>query len=139
MSVVKSKRSIPNQQEFLDVDNLLRHTLKVTSNENIFLPCYKGLTDEIVRTAVTIYTKCFEAYNIRIRRDDYYINSINLRTELQRDAILECKNFLNLLNVAYSIYHLRGQKVDYWASLAIKARTSITRWRKRDIEAYKKW
>lgn len=137
MSVVKSKRSIPSQKEFLEVDKMVRYTLNITSNENVFLPCYRGLTDEIVRAAISIYSKCFEAYNVRVYDNEFYGTSVSMRNSFQREAILECKNLLNLINVAYRIYHLRGHRVKYWGSLVIDARESLTKWRKRDIEKYR--
>ena len=143
MSVVKSKRSIPNTQVILDADALLRHTLLVTSNEKIFKPCYKGLTNKINDLALNIYINCLEALNISLKRSklsptERYSREHILRLQYQEEAIRNCKALLMILNIAYSVFHLRGHKVDYWASLVITARTSIIKWKKNSIEKCQK-
>lgn len=132
MSVVKSKRSKPKLKPILDANALIRHTLVITGNEKIFKPCYKALTDDIIRKSETIFTKCWEANNIRVTD----IQNAKWRFNLQTQAIHECQNMLALINIAYGVFHLRGRRVEYWTNLILTTSDSISKWRKSDKERY---
>lgn len=132
MSVPRSKRSIPKLKPLLDANMLIKHTILITSNEKVFKLCYKALTDDIVHCSEKIFTKAWEANNIRINT----LEDWKWKYHLQTEAINECKNMLALINIAYGIFHLRGQKVDYWASLIIQTSNSLSEWRKKDKNRY---
>ena len=132
MSTVVSKRRLNSCESALKANSLIRYTLEVTSNEKYFKPCYKALTDDIIHTSEAIFTKIWEAFNIRI--DSY--QDAKWRYRLQTEAILLCKNLLALLNIGYSIYHLRGNRVEYWTGLILDTRQSIAKWRTSDYNKY---
>lgn len=113
--------------------DLMNHTVKVTSNEKIFIPKYKEhITDEIIETAKRIYFCIWEANNIRVTsREDW-----GLRNRLERRAAAECNHFLSLIDIAESVFHLRARKVDFWAGKIITVRTMIKSWNDSDSKRY---
>lgn len=132
MSTVVSKRRINNFKPLLDAFNLVKYTLEITGNENVFIPKYKALTDDIIHTTEFIFTKAWEANNIRVK--DY--EDARLRCQLQTEAILKCKNLLSLIDISYNLFHLRGKRVVYWGSLVMDVRDSLIGWRYHEIKKY---
>lgn len=132
MSTVVSKRRLNNCDAALKANALIRYTLEISSNEKYFKSCYKALTDDIIHTSEAIFTKIWEAFNIRIKT----LEDAQWRCKLQTEAILLCKNMLALINIGYSIYHLRGNRVEYWGRLVLDTRDSVIRWKNNDIKKY---
>lgn len=133
MSQVLSKRKINDCTPALKANELIRYTLLITSNEKHFKPCYRALTEDIVHMSENIFTKVWEAFNIRVKSFD----SFKFRFKLQTEAILLCKNLLSLISIAYSINHLSSKRVEYWGRLVINTRNSIRDWRDSCAKKYR--
>lgn len=110
------------------------HTLKICSNENIFLPEYKeALTTRILDTATSIYINCWKANNILVTNKADW----NTRSQFQEEALMDCNAMLALMELARTLFHLKGKKVQYWQNLCIEARTVISAWHFADMRRYK--
>lgn len=139
MSVNAGQRNIKNtefNQKCYSVDSALdlaQHTLKICSNDKIFLPQYKEfLTDRIVNLALDVYSDAYSANRIRVKSRSEAIK----RNSLQIRAILGCDKLIGLINVARRTFHLRNGKVDYWVRKTIETRDLLKSWNKSNNDSY---
>ncbi len=137
MSVVKSKRGEGKFQLFLDAMNLCKYTLQICSNKKIFVPEFQNsLTDDIVNKSKNIYLKIWRANNIRVGKNEE--EKYKKRKMLQEEAILDCIDFLALIQLAKGVFHLKTKRILYWGEQIIKVRESIKKWRDSDSKRYNK-
>lgn len=133
MSVPKSKRSKPKCYAVINAKKVAEHTLNITANKNIF-KC-TSLAEDINHTAEQIYISVYNANNVFVNDHETYLR----RIDYQRDAIIHTKSLLALIDLVWHIDHLKQRKVDYWVSLVIEARKTISGWHKADKERYKEY
>ena len=113
---------------------LAKYTLVITKNKNVFTPEYQeALTDKLIKTAISIYTKCWTANNIRVTGPD----SKRERLSLQSQAVGRCVKLLALMDLAKSVFHLKSPKIKFWASQAVEVKTLVRSWHESDTKRYK--
>ena len=117
--------------------NLCKYTLQICSNEKIFVPKFQNsLTDDIVNKFKNIYLKIWRANNIRVGKNEE--EKYKKRKMLQEEAILDCIDFLALIQLAKGVFHLKTKRILYWGEQIIKVRESIKKWRDSDSKRYNK-
>ena len=142
MSVNVGQRNVPDTPSNRQLEacqaamDLAVHTIKITSNTNIFKVEYQGaVTNEVISTAKTVYTSAWSANNV-------YVSKVKPdrwpeREKLQYEAINKCNELLALINIARRVFHLKSTKVNYWSQLALNARRLITKWHEANAEQYR--
>ena len=120
--VPKSKR-FPKfySTAFKACEDLMRHTATITSNSKIFNTTYSALIFELNHVTIKMTTNVIKA--IKSQKENK--ESIIKETLLLSDELDE------LIALAYSTFHLRGQKVDFWAKLNEIARISLEEYLKK--------
>lgn len=135
MSVPKSQRSMSKLEAILAAKKLCEYTLQITANRNVFTEKYDALVKSINDTVQKIYINAFSANNIYVHDK---ISCLK-RIDLQSNSILCCDELLALMDLAYSVFHLRMKRVDYWCSLVVNAKQLLKSWRKSDKERNKNY
>ena len=140
MSVNVGQRNVPDTpsnrqlgacQKALD---LALHTIKICSNENIFDVKYRlSLTDSIIDCAKQIYLDVWTGNNIYVQPDN---GRWPERERLQIDAIAKCKELIGLINLARRLFHLKGQKVNYWIKMTVETYEMISKWHEANRKQY---
>ena len=135
MAVPEGERRPCKMDVFMYELDLVTYTLRITRNEKIFLPEYKGcVTDDIVETAKNIYIDSWDANNIRVlKRGD---SNWEERNRLQLRAARNCNRLLALIGIAKSSFHLKSKRVKYWVGKVLKIRGMIRNWNESDSERY---
>lgn len=140
MAVNVGQRNVQDNPQNRQLDacqkamDLAVHTLRITSNQNIFKPEFQNVTDIIVRIALEAYTDAWDANNVYVTQEN---GRWSEREKLQYLAIRRCNDLLAMINVARRVFHLRGKKVKYWSQLAIDTRKLIGRWHEANAAQYK--
>ena len=135
MSGVRKKDQSPHRFTTLDVIlDMYDHTTAVISNEKLFDPKFRRLTDEIDFYAKQIYHNCRVANEELDNRNE---DEARMRIELQREAMEACKWLKTDIMLAQRKFHLRAKKVTYWTGLVDKARDSISNWNAAEKRSYK--
>ena len=130
MSVPVGMRSESKREVFELATELECHTLRITSNQNVFRPEYKALTDKIVDAALEIGLSIWTANDIRVT------NAMTLedRQYLQNKAVVQCDRLLYLITVAARANHLRAKKVAHWSEMTRRVKTLIRKWKDSDAK-----
>jgi hypothetical protein len=144
MSVPESKRKENKLEVFNLARDLTTYTIRITANEKVFLPQYKGaVTDDIIETAKNIYADAWEANNIYVNmapKDEIErmkaVRDWMDRRELQQKAVRECNRLLTLIGTAKSVFHLKGKRVKYWVGKVLTVRNKIRNWKDSDNKRY---
>lgn len=133
MSVRVAERNPGKLDAQVKVEDLIVHTLRITSNESVFDPKYRALTDRVVDCAVGIGQDVWEANNIRVQVGD---RSWPTRHGLQSRAIRQLNVLLYLMTLCRRAFHLRERKYAHWAELATDAKQLLRKWRDSDVRRY---
>ena len=134
MSVNASTRTKSRLETAVLANDLATYTIKITTNEKIFLPQYRSaLTDKIVSDAVDIYRCVWTANNIRVTDRSHWIR----RSALQKKAVEHCNDLLALIGIAKPLFHLTSKRIEYWTGKTIKVREAIKDWHDSDRDRYK--
>ena len=92
---------------------LVKHTVHITSNENVFDTQYASFTDEIVKTVTEAGKLLWMANGINVgERPDRW----ERRREYQERACEMLDSLLYMIEVAHSLYSLRKGKYEYWSN-----------------------
>ena len=142
MVVRVGERHVPENERNLQLNacwearELAMHTIRICTNENIFLPIYKeALTDKLINLSLSIYLNVWSANNVRVTRSNEWLR----RHTLQKQALLSCESMLALIGLSRQVFHLRSKKVNYWSKLLIDIENSIRKWEKSDIKRFSKF
>ena len=112
------------------------YTIRITKNEKVFLPEYRSaLTDDIIRSAKNIHIYAWQANDIRVDSAEKYAK----RRELQQKAIDECTTLLPTIQMAKTVFHLKGTRIKYWTKLIVEARDGLRAWKNSDSKRYKEF
>ena len=135
MAVPEGERRPCKMDVFMYELDLVTYTPRITRNEKIFLPEYKGcITDDIVETAKNIYIDSWDANNIRVlKRGD---SNWEERNRLQLRAATNCNRLLTLIGIAKTSFHLKSKRDKYWVGKVLKIRGMIRNWNESDSERY---
>lgn len=118
--------------------NVALHTIKICSNESIFIPQYAKVTEMICKTAVEAYTTAYEANNILVKKSEKdYAGNVQKRLELEALTIRYLSRMLAYATIAQRLFHLRRKKKAYWSKLISEARSLVHAWNQADIERFK--
>lgn len=135
MSVVKSKRGEGKLVVITKARELAKYTLKICANENNFPKRYRwSLTNKIVDSAMTIHNSANMANSIYIYDDNDYV----LRKRYQTIALAETYALLGMIDIAFDIYGLTADRVEYWTRLCMDVQALLRNWRKADKDNYEK-
>lgn len=135
MSVIESNRTKSELEVAVKARELTCYTLKITANENIFLPQYRSaLTDTIIQDSIDIYRFIWLANNIRVGNSR---EKRDRRLQLQLRAKEICNDLLALIGIAKPLFHLTSKRIEYWIGLIINVRGLIEAWSDKDRARYK--
>lgn len=106
MVVRVGERHVPENERNLQLNacwearELAMHTIRICTNENIFLPIYKeALTDKLINLSLSIYLNVWSANNVRVTR----LNEWSRRHTLQKQALLNCESMLALIGLSRQV------------------------------------
>lgn len=142
------KRNVPDtpNNEKLDCLALARelaiYSVNKLSNTNKFpLNYHYTMTAEIV-------SKAKDVYRLGKRANDIYVDSVNnkellrsrfkKRIEFENEAIFLFSDLLADINIAKSVFHIRGKTYRHWTSMVINTREAYKAWRESEIERLNK-
>lgn len=134
MSVPAGQRKENRLEVIMQARALAAYTLKITSNQNVFIPDYDdAVKSKIQDSALTIFLNLMDANNIRV---DDNVGKWKERDKLQKDAATACNTLLNLIYLAQTVYHLRASRIKYWSELVLSVRGLIRKWNHSDCTRY---
>lgn len=134
MSVPAGQRKENRLEVIMQARALAAYTLKITSNQNVFIPDYdEAVKSKIQDSALTIFLNLMDANNIRV---DDNVGKWKERDKLQKDAATACNTLLNLIYLAQTVYHLRASRIKYWSELVLLVRGLIRKWNHSDCTRY---
>lgn len=130
MSVPKGKRSEGQLRVLTKANALMSYTIKVTTNEKHFPKRYRWcLTNRIVSTTADITDKIIHANSIYVKSSEDIENK-DRRLLLVNEALELTYVLLNQVQIAYEVFKLPPDKVEYWVSEIIELQRLIRGWRK---------
>lgn len=133
MSVPVGDRHENKLDVFVLALDLVTYTLRITKNEKIFLPEYKGcVTDDIIETAKNIYIDAWDANNVRVVTGGDWEE----RRMLQLRAARNCNRLLSLIGIAKSSFHLKSKRIRFWTGKVLAVRGKIRSWNESDSKRY---
>ena len=107
---------------------LVKHTIKITSNCNKFPKKYRfTLCDRMQNRAMSIYELLLEANRTPID------NKLN-RGELQTKAIMNCDQLLFYIELCMDLNIIEPNSAEYWSRLVSDIKYMTIRWRAKDKE-----
>lgn len=133
MTVRVAERSESKLEAQVRTEELIVHTLRITSNPNVFDPTCSALTNRVIDCAIGIGQDMWEANNIRVVKGD---KSWPTRHALQRRALRQFNVLLYLITLCRRAFHLRTKKYEHWVSLVRDAKTLAQKWRDSDVRRY---
>lgn len=134
MSVPAGRRKENRLEVVMQARALAAYTLKITSNQNVFIPDYdEAVKSKIQDSALTIFLNLMDANNIRV---DDNVEKWKERDKLQKDAATACNTLLNLIYLAQTVYHLRASRIKYWSESVLSVRGLIRKWNHSDCTRY---
>lgn len=104
--------------------DLTVYTLRICSNEKIFLPQFEFMTNDIRKHVLKIYEKAYEATTIRVQNQQDWIK----RRKLQKEAISKYMLLLSKIDIAKRLYHLKSKKVNYWIKSTVHTKKMLIKW-----------
>lgn len=134
MSVPAGQRKENRLEVVMQARALAAYTLKITSNQNVFIPDYDdAVKSKIQDSALTIFLNLMDANNIRV---DDNVEKWKERDKLQKDAATACNTLLNLIYLAQTVYHLRASRIKYWSESVLSVLGLIRKWNHSDCTRY---
>ena len=132
MSVPVPQRSESKLEVQVKCEELVRHTIHITSNPNVFDPKYQAFINRIVDTAISVGQDVWHANGIKVTTAEQYRE----RRGLQDRAIRQVNVLLYLMTIAKKLFHLRGSKYRAWVGKARDAKELARKWRDSDARRY---
>jgi len=143
MSVKENQRNVPQTPTnkmldcLWDARNLALYTIMICSNENNFPPqYYKTMTSDLIEKSKNIYRlgKRANAVYVGDNADRW-----KERSKYQREAIFLCVDLLSDIDIAKTLFNIRGKRVKYWCQLVLNVKKRYIAWHNADKERYKKF
>lgn len=132
MSVSVNRRGEQKLEVFMRAQGLTDYTLQITTNQKVFSPRFKVLTERLIDAAISIGQDIWEANGIRVDSQRAYEE----RDYLQMRAIRRCNTMLYLINQAARTFHLSGRRTKYWCDQVRVVRDLVRKWRDADRRRY---
>lgn len=127
---LRSESKLVAQQK---TEDMIAHTVRITSNQNVFNPTYHVLVDRVLDTALGIGMDLWEANGIMVRDDPAKWAT---RRALQERACRSFDTLLYLATLCRRTYHLRSGKFHAWINMITEARDYARKWRDSDARRY---
>lgn len=119
--------------------NLSLYTVKICSNTNNFQPeYYQTMTGDIIKKAKDIYRLGKRANAIYVQGKTGH-ERWEERSRYQREAILLCVDLLSDIDVAKTLFNIRGKRVKYWTKQVVTVKRMYIAWHNADKERYAKY
>lgn len=119
--------------------NLSLYTVKICSNTNNFQPeYYQTMTGDIIKKAKDIYRLGKRANAIYVQGKTGH-ERWKERSRYQREAILLCVDLLSDIDVAKTLFNIRGKRVKYWTKQVVTVKRMYIAWHNADKERYAKY
>ena len=129
MSVPKGKRSEGQLRVLTQANDLMSYTIKITSNETNFPKRYRWcITNRIVSTTADITDKIIHANSIYVSEDDE--TNLERRILLISEALELTYVLLNQVQIAYQVFRLSSERIEYWTGEIIELQRLIRGWKK---------
>lgn len=157
MSVPKSKRSEPKLHVHVELNKLVRHTLRKTANLNKFggerrfeierdergLPMAITEHANVSRETIARHLQdaVLDAAKHAWQANDVMVGKrgqgYETRRSLQEASIRDLDTMLMLINLAREECGLSGREVKYWVGLVETARGLVRKWRDADARRFR--
>ena len=135
MSVPYGKRRQGKLKVLLDAANLAAYTIKLTANEKHFPKRYRwNMIGQIVADARDIVRFLEMANAVHADSPAEY----QRRLLYQNQASERLQALLTEIDLAYLLFHLGNDQVEYWTGLCYELQQLIRKWRKSDADREKK-
>ena len=119
--------------------NLSLYTVKICSNTNNFPPeYYQTMTGEMIKKAKDIYRLGKRANAIYVQGKTGH-ERWEERSRYQREAIFLCVDLLSDIDVAKTLFNIRGKRVKYWTKQVVTVKRMYIAWHNADKERYAKY
>lgn len=136
MSVQKDKREDSPLTLPLLARNHAKYVIQITKNPKTFPPEYNPeVTNDIVKEAKDIHRLIWAANNVRVTGPETY----KMRRRHQEEAACICNTLLADIEIAKSLFHLKGKRVKYWTAQVVEIRNRTRAWIRDDADRYKKY
>lgn len=140
MAVNVGQRNVPDTPQNRQLDacqrakELALHTIKICKNKKIFTEEYQeALTNDIIRCAKDIYLVAMRGNRVYVRKGN---GRWKERVEYQTIAIEKCNDMLGYIDLARSLFHLKGKKVRYWSQMVLDTRALVIKWREATVKEH---
>lgn len=133
MSVVKSKRGEADLAIITKARELASYTIHICGNEKNFPKRHRWcITNKIVSDAVDIHSNTRKANAIFVKlKIDY-----EERRRLQSLTIGTIDSLLGNMDIAYNLFGINDDRIEYWVGLIIEVQKLLRNWMKSDFERY---
>ena len=113
-----------------------KYVMQITSNPKIFDPrYYHAITVDLIRTSKDIYRSIWAANNTLVKSKSDYA----ARRKYQVHAVMLCNMMLADIEIAQSVFHLKGKRMRYWAGMVIEIRNKARAWIESDAKRYSEY
>ena len=107
--------------------------------ENNFQPeYYQTMTGDIIKKAKDIYRLGKRANAIYVQGKTGH-ERWEERSRYQREAIFLCVDLLSDIDVAKTLFNIRGKRVKYWTKQVVTVKRMYIAWHNADKERYAKY
>ena len=135
MSQTENNRKPGKFDTLIKALRLTQYTIKITTNEKIFIPRYSNaVTEDIIKSAKRVYQYAWMANEINADKSPQEWPE---RDRLQKAAIRECNGLLPQIQIAKGIFHLEAKRIRYWGNMIIETRECLKKWNQSDVKRYK--
>lgn len=113
-----------------------KYVMQITSNPKIFDPrYYHAITVDLIRTSKDIYRSIWAANNTPVKSKNDYA----ARRKCQVRAVMLCNMMLADIEIAQSVFHLKGKRMRYWAGMVMEIRNKARAWIESDAKRYSEY
>ena len=113
-----------------------KYVMQITSNPKIFdQRYYHAITVDLIRTSKDIYRSIWAANNTLVKSKSDYA----ARRKYQVHAVMLCNMMLADIEIAQSVFHLKGKRMRYWAGMVIEIRNKARVWIESDAKRYSEY
>lgn len=113
-----------------------KYVMQITSNPKIFdQRYYHAITVDLIRTSKDIYRSIWAANNTLVKSKGDYA----ARRKYQIRAVMLCNMMLADIEIAQSVFHLKGKRMRYWAGMVIEIRNKARVWIESDAKRYSEY
>lgn len=114
-------------QVVLKAIDLAEHTIRVTSNCNVYPKKYRfSLVNEMQKKSLQIYEYLMEANRTDLK------SYARERSELQTKAITYCDQLLVFIEMSYRLNIINDRRMEYWSKMVTDVKRMTIAWRTKD-------